>query len=186
MGYHSEQMNNPVSVIRGTTSIRTEEGLVKILSGTSLEEARNILVRRQEYGNTKFPDDWLALCYIKSHFIASNTAQLVGYSVRFTNGGFVIAGNNLSKRLWGVNTNNFLSLIRAFIKTGHITKEDVKTILNPTSKAGRIASNSSLYRKLAKEIVVKTIEKQGSRQKAAEALEVDVGIINKWADIEKP
>lgn len=183
MGWRSEQLNELVNVVRGNTSVLSMQELVKMLSGVSFEEARRLMVGNQEYGNTKFPDAWLVLCYFKGCFIAKQASILAGYANYTRDDGIVVGGYAIKKRMARVNTKSMFALARGFMTAGHITKEDLRQILVPKGQSQLAAARGSLYKFWAKELVVSAVKKQGSRAKAAKAFGTTEEVVDKWADM---
>jgi hypothetical protein len=184
MGWNKSQLNNLAKVVRGNTAVLNAEKITKMLTGISFEEARRLMVSDQEYGNTKFSDDWIVYCYFKAGFIASQASVLAGYYMNNVGSGYHKGGTALKERMARMNTSDMFSLARCFINARQISKNDLKSILETTTKNQRIAAASPLYQFWAKELVLAAIKKQGSRSKAAKAFGTTEEVVNKWADIE--
>jgi len=176
MAIGSKQINHPVNIVRSQTAVVKEDQLVKTLLGSSMAKLKKVMVGNQEYGNTKFPDDWLVLCYFKSRFVAKRAQIMAGYAT----GG----GSAITLRMARMNTSNMFVLAKIFIKTRQIDKGDIRAILEPKGQGQNRAANSALYKFWSKELVLAAIKKQGSRAKAAKALGTTEEVVNKWADIE--
>lgn len=171
MAWKSRQMRT--DAVRASVEAISDNLLTRLkekLRGITWDNASHMLVSNQEYGNTKFSDLWIIMCFLKEHMFLIDASRRIGYRAYYN-------GWAIRKRMERINTIHFLTVAEAMLYNGLLDHQD----LFETLRIRR--GGSKFHRFFAKQLVLSAIETNGSRKLAAETLRVEELIINYWANL---
>lgn len=174
MSYHSQHMTIAIAGIRSTTPVKSYDSVFKGITKSNIKQK---MVSTQEYGNTKFCDAYIFVCYLQNHAVLTHTAKAIGYKGgKRKNKKDTIPSNNLTQRLERINSESFLMLIKEAIKAKLVSMHDITTILYSTGQA----KNGRFYKKFCKRVVTEAANEFKNKKNAAAYLNINLRRFNYW------
>ena len=174
MSYHSQHMNHPVTGIRSNVVVLSYDEMFK---GITWENIKEKLVSPQEYGNSKFSDDYIIAYFFKNHFNLYLTSNEVGYK-NVNN-----STSNVVRRLERINTDSILNVARALIRNSLIDLSHITTVLEAHLNPHRKGPLSKTHKMYCKKIITSANKKNKTLSKTAKVLNTTVSVIKYWKNL---